>query len=129
VLKPLNKTGASKGIGRSIAVALAKEGAKIVINYISSTALANEVVNEIGPDSSIAIQADVSTIAGGKDLIAKTIQAFKRIDILVLNAGLMQQNGSLEATDEAMFDRLFATNVKGPFFMVKVCSKFTMLLN
>lgn len=114
-------TGASKGIGRACALALAKEGANVVVNYASNAAFADEVVKEIGSDRAIAVQADVSSLASGKQLIEKTVEKFGRIDILVLNAGIMAQNGSLANTDEATFDRLYNTNVKAPFFLTKVC--------
>ena len=113
-------TGASKGIGRAISLALAKEGANVVVNYLSNAASANEVVSQIGQDRAIAVGADVSDLAGGKTLIAETMTRFGQIDILVLNAGLMVQNGSLENTIEEDFDRLYKTNVKGPYFLIKV---------
>ena len=113
-------TGASKGIGRATALALAKEGANVVVNYVHNHVLADEVVKAIGSEHAVAIRADVSDIASGKELIAKTIGKFGALDILVLNAGILAQNGSLEDIDEEAFDRSYKTNVKGPFFMVKV---------
>jgi 3-oxoacyl-[acyl-carrier protein] reductase len=112
-------TGASKGIGRACALALAREGANVVVNYLSSESLANEVVQEIGSSRAVAIKADVSDVRGGKQLVEKAIARFKKIDILVLNAGSLAQNGSLANTDEEDFDLLYKTNVKGPFFMTK----------
>ena len=116
-------TGASKGIGRAIALALGSEGAQVVVNYLSSGAAAEEVVKQIGPDRAIAVKADVSDIAGGKTLVAQTVQRFGKIDILVLNAGSLLQNGSLADLTEDAYDRLFRTNVKGPLFLVKVSFK------
>lgn len=120
-------TGASKGIGRACALALGKKGANVVVNYLSNGSLAEEVVKELGADRAIAVKADVSTIAGGKELVAQTVQKFGKIDILVLNAGLLAQNGSLDNLTEENFDRLFLTNVKGPIFLVKVCNKLLVV--
>ncbi|KAH8815998.1 putative short chain type dehydrogenase [Xylogone sp. PMI_703] len=112
-------TGAARGIGRACALALARKGANVVINYLSSAQPAEEVVNEIGVNRAIAVQADVSTISGVKELVNQTVQKFGKIDILLLNAALLVQNGSLADTDEELFDRVYTTNVKGPYFLVK----------
>ncbi|KAF7158945.1 hypothetical protein CNMCM5623_004124 [Aspergillus felis] len=112
-------TGASRGIGRATALALAKDGAKVVVNYISSSSAADEVVKEIGADHSVAIQADVSKLDDIKRLVQQTVDRFGKIDILVLNAGLLWQNGALDNVTEEDFDHLFSANVKGPLFTVK----------
>lgn len=112
-------TGASRGIGRAIALALARDGASVVVNYVSSAGPAEEVVKQIGSDRAVAIQADMSSLKAGKSLIEQTVQKYGRIDILVLNAAQLAQNGSLEDTTEELFDKLYATNVKAPFFMIK----------
>jgi 3-oxoacyl-[acyl-carrier protein] reductase len=112
-------TGASRGIGRATAIKLAKEGANVVINYVSSAGAANEVVNEIGTDRAIAVQADVTKSSDIRSLIKQTVDRFQRIDVLVLNAGLLLQNGSLDVVDEEIFDQLFAANVKAPLLMTQ----------
>ncbi|KAK9320205.1 hypothetical protein V1517DRAFT_10516 [Lipomyces orientalis] len=117
-------TGASRGIGRATAIALSDEGASVVVNYISSNSAAEEVVREIGADRAISVKADVSKLDDIEILIKQTIDRFQKIDILVLNAGLLWQNGSLEATDEKTFDKLFGSNVKGPFFMVQMATPY-----
>ncbi|RFU26793.1 hypothetical protein B7463_g9540, partial [Scytalidium lignicola] len=116
-------TGASKGIGRACALALGKKGANVVVNYLSNAKMAEDVVNEIGASRAITIKADVSTLSGIKELVSQTVSRFNKIDILLLNAGLLVQNGSLEDTEEEQFDRLYATNVKGPYFLVKEAVK------
>ncbi|KAJ7738301.1 hypothetical protein B0H16DRAFT_1729886, partial [Mycena metata] len=68
--------------------------------------------------SAVAIKADVSTVAGGQHLINETLKAFRGIDILVLNAGIMGSK-VLAEVDEAFYDAHFATNVKGPLFLAK----------
>ena len=113
-------TGASKGIGKATALALGAAGANVVVNYLSSANSANEVVQAIGPDRAIAIKADVSDLSQGKELVGKTVEKWGKIDILVLNAGLLTQNGALADATEEEFDRLFKVNVKGPFFLIKV---------
>ena len=113
-------TGSSNGIGRAVAIALGKEGANVVVNYFSNPSNAEKVVQEIGSDRAIAVGGDATDIAGGKEIIAKTVQKFGKIDILVLCAGVLAQNGSLADTEEADFDRVYKANVKGPYFMAKV---------
>ncbi|KAE8157562.1 hypothetical protein BDV40DRAFT_44625 [Aspergillus tamarii] len=112
-------TGASRGIGRSTALALAREGANVIVNYVSSTAAAEEVVKEIGSDHAIAIRADVSKGADIEMLVQQTVQRFGKIDILVLNAGLLWQTGDLTSITPSDFDNLFAVNVRGPLFTVQ----------
>ncbi len=113
-------TGASKGIGKATALALGAAGANVIVNYLSSPNSANEVVQAIGPDRAIAIKADVSDLSQGKELVQKTVEKWGKIDILVLNAGILTQNGALADATEEEFDRLFKVNVKGPFFLIKV---------
>ena len=113
-------TGASKGIGKAIALALGAAGANVVINYLSSPTSAEEVMQAIGADRAIAVKADVSDLSQGKGLVQKTVEKWGKIDILILNAGLLAEKGALADTTEEDFDRLFKVNVKGPFFLVKV---------
>jgi 3-oxoacyl-[acyl-carrier protein] reductase len=117
-------TGASRGIGRATALALAKDGASVVVNYVSSAKAAEEVVSEIGSDKAIAIQADMTDPEQSKKLIKQAVDKFGKIDILVLNAGLLWQNGALADVSPEDFDKLFAANVKGPFFMVKEAAPY-----
>lgn len=119
-------TGSSQGIGRAIALKLASLGANVIINYRSSSTLADAVVSTInssGTGHATAIQADVSSLAASKALIETTVATYGSLDTLVLNAGLLAQNGSLADTTEESFDRLYATNVKAPFFMAKEAAK------
>ena len=111
-------TGASKGIGRATALRLARDGAKVVINYANGAAAAEEVVQLIGADSAIAIKADASNISSIKSLINTTVEKWGRIDILVANAGIMALN-ELESVSEEEFDKTFNSNVKGPLFLAQ----------
>ena len=96
-------TGGSKGIGRATAIRLARDGAKVVINYSSDTSAAEEVVKLIGADKSIAVKADAGNVAELEMLVAETIKRFGRIDVLVPNAGIMPMK-DLESSTEADFD-------------------------
>lgn len=115
-------TGASRGIGRATALAFAREGASIVVNYAGNAAAAKTVVGEIEQlgTSAIAIQADVGNMSHYPKLFEQTISSFQHIDILVLNAGLLVGDKDLASTKPEDFDRTFNVNVKGPYFMTQV---------
>ena len=107
-------TGASKGIGASIARHLANEGAAVVVNYASSKAGADKVVEEITGKGgkAIAVQADVAKKADIERLFAETTRAFGAPDILVNNAGVYEFV-ALEGITEEHFHRMFDLNVLG----------------
>ena len=107
-------TGASKGIGASIALHLAAEGAAVAVNYSSSREGADRVVNEITASGgkAIAVQANVSKQADIHRLFAETKQAFGRVDILVNNAGVYEFSPIEEVTAEH-FHKQFDLNVLG----------------
>lgn len=109
-------TGASKGIGATVARTLAGAGASVVVNYAGSKDAAERVVSDItaGGGTAVAIQGDVSKPGDVKSLFAQTISHFGRVDILVNNAGVMITKQIAETTDEE-FDKQFNTNVKGVF--------------
>lgn len=114
-------TGASRSIGASITRDLANAGASVAVNYASDASSARAVVAEIeaaGIGRAVAIQADVSTVAGATKLLELTIQEFGKIDILVLNAGIMGSR-VLADIDEDFFDAHMNMNVKAPLFLVK----------
>ena len=107
-------TGASKGIGASIAKHLAAEGAAVVVNYASSKAGAERVVAEITGQGgkAVAVQADVAKHADVKRLFAEAKKAFGRLDVLVNNAGIYEFAPLEEITPEH-FHKLFDLNVLG----------------
>lgn len=114
-------TGSSRSIGAAIAKRLAQDGASVVINYASNEAAAKGVADEINSNrvgAAVTVKADVSTVESCKYLLDETLKAFGKIDILVLNAGVMILN-SLHQVDEKQFDDGFLINVKGPFFLVQ----------
>jgi 3-oxoacyl-[acyl-carrier protein] reductase len=107
-------TGASKGIGASIAKHLAADGAGVVVNYASSKAGADKVVAEItgAGGKAVAVQGDVSKKSDIERLLAETKKAFGKLDILVNNAGVYEF-GPLEQITEEHFHKLFNLNVLG----------------
>lgn len=113
-------TGASRGIGREIAERLAQNGAKVVVNYASSPAKAEEVVSAIEQSGgeARAIQADIRQVAAIERLFGETIEAYGGIDILVNNAGIMT-NKPIAAMTEEDFDQQFAINAKGTYFAIQ----------
>jgi 3-oxoacyl-[acyl-carrier protein] reductase len=114
-------TGASKGIGRATALALAKAGAHVVVHYGRSAQEAESLVAEIRTKGgrADAISADLGT-ADGASLLATQVRSIvrDRLDVLVLNAGVSKAARIADHTVED-FDNLFATNVRGPFFLVQ----------
>src|SRR5271170_7226784 len=114
-------TGASRGIGRATAAALAKAGAHVLVHYGRSAQEAESLVSEIQAQGgrSKAISADLGT-PNGAALLAKQVRSIvgDRLDVLVLNAGISKAARIADYTVEA-FDNLFATNVRGPFFLVQ----------
>jgi 3-oxoacyl-[acyl-carrier protein] reductase len=114
-------TGASRGIGRSSALALAKAGAQVLVHYGRGKDEAEAVVKEIrgAGGRAEALWADLSR-ADGPQALAKQVRAIvgDRLDILVANAGIAK-SGTIEETSVEDFDSLFAVNVRAPFFLVQ----------
>jgi 3-oxoacyl-[acyl-carrier protein] reductase len=110
-------TGANRGIGRAIALRLAKDGAAVVVNYAGSEQQAREVVADIekGGGRAVAVRADVSKVVEVVRLFDATFERFGRPDILVNNPGVILYKPLADVT-EGEFDRLMAINVKGTFF-------------
>lgn len=111
-------TGGSRGIGRSIAIALAEAGAAVAIAARKPEALAEAVAAvEAAGGRAIAVPTNVRRAEDLKQLIAETKGEFGRIDILVNNAGTTPVFGPVEQTDEAAWDMIMNTNVKSMFFL------------
>jgi NAD(P)-dependent dehydrogenase (short-subunit alcohol dehydrogenase family) len=119
-------TGASRGIGRAIALGMAKAGASVVVNYQTNSEAAAAVVREIEVlhEEAFAVQGDVGSVAGIRQFFqALDAELTKRhgspnFDILVNNAGI-GRGGTVGTTSEEVFDELMAVNVKGSFFVTQ----------
>ena len=112
-------TGASRGIGREIALTLAREGAAVGVNHLpdpEQAALAGAVVEEVtqAGGKATALPADVADHGAVRDAVASLLGAFGRIDILVTNAGIAHRGRLVDLT-EADWDRVIAVNLKGTF--------------
>jgi NAD(P)-dependent dehydrogenase (short-subunit alcohol dehydrogenase family) len=122
-------TGGSRGIGRAIALALAADGFDLVINYAANAQAADEArqLAEQAGAAAITVKADVSSSADRMHLIDRAWERFGRIDLLVNNAGIAPDVRAdlLDAT-EASFDRIIATNLKGPYFLTQLAARAMM---
>jgi len=118
-------TGASRGLGRAIAVTFARQGADVVVNYRENAALAEEVVGEITAAGRKAIAVQGST-ADGRDacdaIVKAALEAFEKVDILVNNAGITRDD-LIMRMDPEDWDAVIATNLSGPFWMTKAISR------
>ena len=117
-------TGASGGIGRTVALRLATDGFGVVVHYAGSAAKAEEVVNEIttAGGHAIAIQADVAKPEDVQQLFEKTLKAFGQIDVVVNSAGIMSLS-PIAKGDVETFDKIIATNLRGTFLILSQASQ------
>ncbi len=117
-------TGANSGIGRSIALALAKDGASVTIDYVVNEETAEELEKEIFHmgDKAIMVDADVSKISDLQKLVDETVKAFGKVDILVNNAGIETRTSVLDSTEEH-FDKVMNVNLKSAFFGTQIAAK------
>lgn len=117
-------TGASRGIGRSIAERLAQDGASVVVNYAKNSDEAKKVVSGIEGKggNAIAVQGDVGRVAEVRRLFQEAEKAFGRLDILVNNAGIFWMKPITDVTEED-YDHIFAVNAKGQFFAMQEAAK------
>jgi 3-oxoacyl-[acyl-carrier protein] reductase len=115
-------TGGSRGVGRATALRLAEGGANVVINYLQNHAEADKTV-ELCRDKgveAIAVQGDVSEFLAAKNVADKALEAFGRIDLLVLNAGIWE-GAPIEEMSEETWNRVLNTNLKAAWAMTKAC--------
>lgn len=112
-------TGGSKGIGKATALLLAKNGANVALNYSSDVAAAEEVVQQIGANKSIAIKGDAGSLPDIQSVVDETIKKFGKIDILIPCAGISLMR-NLEQTTEEDYELSMRLNVKGPYFLAQV---------
>ena len=117
-------TGASRGIGRAIAVRLGQDGAAVVVNYSGNHEAARETVAAVEAASgrAVAVQGDVGKLGDIQRLFDAAFEHFGKLDILVNNAGIMFNKPVADVTEEE-YDRIFAVNVKGTFFSCQQAAK------
>lgn len=117
-------TGASRGIGKAIAVLLADLGATVIVNYQGSKEKAEEVVKQIEDNGGegLSYQCNISSFDASKVMVQDIINQYGRIDILVNNAGITRDNLILKM-NEADFDEVISTNLKGCFNCIKHVSR------
>jgi len=122
-------TGSSRGIGRAIALAFAKEGADVAVNYLRSRDKAEEVVSEIrrlGREA-IAIRADVSNIVEVREMIDTCLKQFHKLDVLVNNAAdFSAMEFSLNEPDWESWERMAEVNIKGMLICSQVASRYML---
>ena len=124
-------TGAARGIGRAIAEELGAAGARLVIDYAHSRAAAEGLVEELkgnGAPDAIAVQADVADPAQAAALIARTVEHFGRIDVLVNNAGITADHSLKNLTVEE-WDRVVRVDLNSCFYTVKAALPFFVQQN
>lgn len=120
-------TGSSRGIGRSVAIELAKAGAKVVINYAGNKAAAEEVLEIVKANGSegVICQGDVSKAEVAEELVKTAVDAFGHVDILVNNAGITRDTLLIRMKEED-WDAVLTTNLKGVFNCTKAVARVMM---
>ena len=120
-------TGASRGIGRAVALKLAADGAKVALNFAGNLAKAEEVKAEIesGGGEAILVQGNVADFETVSGIVKKIVDAWGTVDILINNAGITRDNLLLKMS-ESDFDEVISTNLKGVFNCTKAVTKIMM---
>ncbi len=120
-------TGGARGMGRAYCIGLAREGAKVVVNYTKRVDAAEEVVRKIkqAGGEAVACRADVGTKAEVDAMVEFAVKAYGRLDVMVSNAGLVHMAALTDCT-EADIDRIFHTNVKGNIFCTQAAARVMM---
>ncbi|MFV0467282.1 MAG: 3-oxoacyl-[acyl-carrier-protein] reductase [Lachnospiraceae bacterium] len=118
-------TGASRGIGKAIAIALAGEGATVIVNYNGSAEKAQEVVDEIVKNGgkAVSIQCNVADYSDCEKMTTDIMKEYGRVDILVNNAGITKDTMIMKMSEED-FDQVMDTNLKGTFHMIRHLSRY-----
>jgi NAD(P)-dependent dehydrogenase (short-subunit alcohol dehydrogenase family) len=114
-------TGADSGIGRAVAIAFAREGADVVISYLSEDSDAQEVAGyvEAAGRTAVLVRGDLSQPQHCRDLIATTVEKLGRVDVLVNNAAFQMNHETIEEIPDEEWDRTIHTNVSAMFHLVK----------
>jgi glucose 1-dehydrogenase len=117
-------TGGNSGIGLSIVLELAKQGANIVIDYIAHPEATDDLVKQVHAlgDQAVGVKADVSKVEDLKALIAAAVQNFGRVDIMVNNAGVETRTSVLDTTED-QYEKVLAINLKSAFFGTQLAAQ------
>jgi glucose 1-dehydrogenase len=117
-------TGGNSGIGLSIVLELAKQGANIVIDYIAHPEATDDLVKQVVAlgDQAIGVKADVSKVNDLKALIAAAVEKFGRVDIMVNNAGVETRTSTLDTTED-QYEKVLAINLKSAFFGTQLAAQ------
>jgi NAD(P)-dependent dehydrogenase (short-subunit alcohol dehydrogenase family) len=117
-------TGGSRGMGRAYCLAMAREGAAVVVNYVSQAGAAEEVAREItkAGGQAIAWKADVGTKAEVEKMVDFTVERFGRLDAMVSNAGIVHKAPLLEQAEDVI-DRIVHINIKGNIFCTQAAAR------
>ena len=117
-------TGGNSGIGKAIALALAADGANIVIDYVADPGSTIEVEREIAAlgNRALGVEADVSKVADLQRLVDATVKAFGRLDIMVNNAGIESRTSVLDTTEQ-QYDAVLRINLKSAFFGTQLAAR------
>jgi glucose 1-dehydrogenase len=117
-------TGGNSGIGKAVALALAQQGANVVIDYISNEQATEELERQIVAlgDQAIGVEADVSKVEDLEKLIKAAVDAFGKIDVMVNNAGVETRTSVLDTT-EGQYDKVMDVNLKSAFFGTQLAAK------
>jgi NAD(P)-dependent dehydrogenase (short-subunit alcohol dehydrogenase family) len=120
-------TGGSRGMGRAYCVSMAREGAAVVVNYVSDDKAAEKVVQEItqAGGRAVAVRADVGTKAEVERMVDFTVERFGRLDVMVSNAGIVHKAPLLEQGEDVI-DRIVHINVKGNIFCTQAAARQMM---
>jgi glucose 1-dehydrogenase len=117
-------TGGNSGIGKAIALELARRGARIVIDYVAqpeATEALEQQIAKLG-DQSVGVDADVSRISDLQRLVDTAVSRFGRLDIMINNAGIESRTSVLQTTEE-QYDRVLAINLKSAFFGIQLAAR------
>jgi len=117
-------TGGNSGIGKSIVLALAEQGANIAIDYVANPAATEDLERQIVAlgDQAIGVEADVSKVDELQKLVDAAVKAFGRLDVMVNNAGIETRTGVLDTTEQ-QYDRVMDINLKSAFFGTQIAAR------
>src|SRR5262245_45457611 len=117
-------TGGNSGIGKAIVLQLAKQGARVVIDYVCHPEAAEALERQIAAlgDQAIGVDADVSKVADLQKLIDAAVQKFGRLDVMVNNAGIETRTSVLDTTEE-QYERVLQINLKSAFFGTQLAAR------